>query len=65
MELIRGPLGIWPFPILNFLLQVVQFSRSSAGFSTESSSKLENLEVIEWVDWKGRERKMTIHREVK
>jgi hypothetical protein len=30
-----------------------------------SQAKLENVEEIVWVDWRGRERRMTIHREVR
>jgi hypothetical protein len=30
-----------------------------------SQAMLENVEEIVWVDWRGRERRMTIHREVR
>ena len=52
-------LGLWWFPILNFLLSL---SGRSASVSTTA---LENIEEIVWVDWEGKERRTAIHRKVK
>jgi hypothetical protein len=56
--LIRGPLGIWHFPMLNAILRLIQ---SLSGAST-SSLGYQNVETITWTDWRGRERKIVIHR---
>lgn len=32
--------------------------------SPASTPKLQNMEVIEWVDWRGRPRRVVIHRRV-
>jgi hypothetical protein len=52
---IRGPLGIWPFPLLNALLQLIQSLRLGG-------TAYQNVETITWVDWRGRERRIVIHR---
>jgi hypothetical protein len=56
---LRGPLGIWTFPILNALLQRLQLQAQHI-----SKPLLQNKETITWQDWKGRPRKIEIHREV-
>jgi hypothetical protein len=61
LDKISGPLGLWPFPLLNLLLQILG---SRSGVFT-SPIRAENLEEIVWTDWRGRERRMTIHREVR
>jgi hypothetical protein len=53
----KGFLGIWTWPILNLILEIL-------AQRDLSSSKLENIEEIEFEDWKGRTRKIRIHREV-
>jgi len=63
MTRISGPLGIWPFPVLNFLRDLVEGIRSRPSVLS-SQPVVRNVEEIVWTDWKGRERKMTIHREV-
>lgn len=67
---IRGPFGIWPFPLLNTLVTLVGRiappgylgSRSFIGARPVAA---ENYERILWTDWRGRERYMDIHREVR
>ena len=55
----KGPLGIWNFPLLNLLLEMMQ---GSAGQKLRPAMK--NVEVIKWTDWKDRPREIEIHREV-
>jgi len=67
---ITGPLGIWPFPILNFILELADRLKRKSERRPILQSRLQttvvrNVEEISWIDWKGRERKMIIHREVK
>jgi hypothetical protein len=45
----KGPLGIWPFPILNLLLSLL--SRS-------------NIEVWQWEDCEGNLRRIVVYRQV-
>jgi hypothetical protein len=45
----KGPLGIWPFPILNLLLTLL--SRS-------------NVEVWQWEDCEGNLRRIVVYRQV-
>jgi len=59
---IEGPLGIWPFPILNFLVEVFQMR---AGNTSSKAPLLVNEEEIIWYDWEGNERKTIIHRKVR
>jgi len=66
-----GPLG-WPYPFLNLFLDLVnELKRGKGGarlgrerFSV-SEPRMRNLEEVTWTDWKGRDRKMSIHREVR
>jgi len=65
---IIGPLG-WPYPILNILRRIIERIRERRkSFSIlqnlDRSSALENIEEVVWIDWKGRERKIIIHRKV-
>jgi hypothetical protein len=60
---ITGPLGLWKFPILNILRQMLLQLRQGQGLAP--TAQVVNEERITWVDWKGRERNMVIHREVK
>jgi hypothetical protein len=50
--IIEGPFKIWPFPLLNLLLAII-------------SGSTENVETWRWVDYKGRERVIEVHREVR
>ena len=67
-EKITGPLGFWMFPILNFIYELIQTqSQQQTKKSAVSASEpaVTNIERMVWTDWRGRERKMEIHREVK
>lgn len=68
MAELRGPLGIWTFPLLTFLRDIISLGGARSGIAPRilggSPTKLENVETIVWTDWKGRERPITIHREV-
>ncbi len=66
-----GPLG-WPYPVLNLFIDLVnkmkrekRGSRLKQGQFSPSEPIMRNLEEVTWTDWKGRERKMRIHREVR
>jgi len=70
---IVGPLGIWTFPLLNFLLTILVGSPTGffkqRRFSTRSKepalqTQARNIEVWEWTDYRGRKRKLVVHREV-
>jgi len=39
-------------------------ARAPLTSSYAGAGQIKNVEEIVWVDWKGRERRMTIHREV-
>ena len=52
-------------PIGWFAAQFFTGLQSPQLSTSQSNSKVENVEEIVWTDWKGRERKMIIHREVK
>jgi len=73
-EEIRGPLGIWAFPILNFLRKLLKKIReerfgsfgsvASATQRVRTKNVAENIETWEWVDYKGIPRKVTVKRHV-
>jgi len=59
-------LGIWPWPLLNILLEV----RGTTGLRSlrgrdSLAPTMANKETWEWIDSKGRKRQLTIHREVR
>lgn len=54
-------LGLWWWPIINLLMEILSSRQMGA---RASEVKLENIEEIEWTDWKGRTRTIKIHREV-
>jgi hypothetical protein len=54
--LVKGPLGLWNFPLLNIILSLILSDGSVSG------AGYQNEETITWVDWRGRERKIVIHR---
>ena len=58
----KGPLGLWSFPILNFILQMMQGQRTSA--IRPVAGRIRNEEKWNWTDYKGRPREFIIHREV-
>jgi hypothetical protein len=53
--IIRGPLGIWVFPLLNVLLQLIRLAKFNR-------PAYQNIETITWTDWRGKERRIEIHR---
>ena len=63
MSQVVGPFGIWPFPILNFILQMLN-QRKQTPIAQTQVGKVNNVETWEWEDWKGKQRKFVIHREV-
>jgi len=76
-DIITGPLGLWTYPILNFLYKIILLRTQKEGITPKTAeekpeapknhqdhSKLTNIERWEWVDYKGKKRELTIHREV-
>lgn len=60
---IKGPLGLWNFPLMAMIMSLVQGgARQSRGSLTPV---MKNDETWEWTDYKGRDRKLVISREVK
>lgn len=62
-----GPLGIWPYPVLNLILEFfegVRAGRSALGISTLRTTT-KNIEKVRWIDYKGHDRTLVIEREVK
>jgi hypothetical protein len=74
--MIQGPFGIYPFPIINRILLLLTRGSSENTTSGRSGVALPhavlhrsnpvvvNSEMVEWSDWKGRTRTMTIHRRI-
>ena len=62
MDKISGPLGLWSWPLLNALLNLVQSKRLSN--ASMPSPQLINEETWTWIDWHGKERTITVHRKV-
>ena len=60
-HVIRGPLGIWTYPILNALLSILN---NVLRLNVLTPKKTTNIEVWEWTDYLGRKRTLTVHREV-
>jgi len=59
---IVGPLGLWPWPVLNFLLSFIYYARLRTGVG---SSTVENVEEWELVtDERGELKKIIVHRRV-
>ena len=68
MPELKGPLGMWNFPLLNFLRETLQGLKQKQTRPQQTPSYspvLKNIEEITWTDWKGRSRNITVHREVK
>jgi len=73
-EEIRGPIFGWRFPFLNRLLALLNSRRHGKGAlpnpvqaalpSPMGVARAHNLEIWEWTDYKGQDRKITVHREV-
>ena len=61
-----GPLGIWHFPIINIVMAFIESRKlttvTSSAPMVKASAK--NVEVWEWVDWRGQKRTITAHRTV-
>jgi len=70
MSIMKGPLGLWPFPLVNILKKLVQsigISQSSTGRITQfrsPSTIVRNQERIVWQDWEGKERVITVERQI-
>jgi len=64
---IQGPLGIWPWPLVNRLLEIMGRAGGSSirGRRGSLTSTMANVERWQWVDYRGRKRELVIHREVK
>ena len=60
MVKIKGPLGIWTYPILNILIEMLTTIRARQGFASTRS----NIEVWEYTDRKGKKRTIRVHRKV-
>jgi hypothetical protein len=59
-------LGIWPWPLVNRLLEIL--GRTGVGSSRSRGSltaTMANVERWEWTDYRGHKRELVIHREVK
>lgn len=54
----KGPLGLWPFPLVNLLLSIGE------SFAQTKATGIANIEVWEWIDSRGRQRSLTVHRKV-
>lgn len=66
-----GPFG-WPYPFVNLFLDLVNELKRGRGGARLTQGRISsprpiisNLEEVTWTDWKGRDRKMSIHREVR
>jgi hypothetical protein len=59
-RVLRGPLGLWPFPILNFLLSILQVS--SLQTSRLTAQNVETWELVR--DERGRLVNVVVHRKV-
>lgn len=70
MTTVSGPLGIWPWPLVNLLMKMLD-KKGSQGTSrtpmlpAPRANIVSNTEKITWTDWKGRVRHINIEREVK
>jgi hypothetical protein len=62
MSQVKGPLGLWSFPLLNMLRQLLNRGTASPLQALQPAAR--NSEQIEWVDWKGRRREINIHRTI-
>ena len=76
---IVGPFGFWRFPILNAILQRLQSSSGMDRIrffgqipqrpqpalpAPQEVARSRNLETWTWIDYKGHERQITVHRDV-
>lgn len=66
MVAVRGPLGLWSFPILNLLLAIISGSSASTLKSSFPSTPLvENVEEWEVIrDSEGLAKSIIVHRKV-
>ena len=68
MSAVQGPLGIWPFPLINLLMSLVQSKgRTQRPLlpAPAGGAIVTNTETCSWDDWRGRTRSMSIKREIK
>jgi len=66
-RLIRGPLGIWPWPILNAIARFLLFLRKVRMRHSKVTPRptMANIEKWTWTDYKGRKRTLIIERQLK
>ena len=61
-----GPLGIWPYPVLNLVLEFFEGVRAGKGLGASTlRTTTKNIEKIRWTDYKGHDRTLVVEREVK
>jgi len=58
LEELLTVLAVMTLPFLSFIILMYLFQ----GF--QSTPRLRNVEEVVWTDWRGRERRITIHRRV-
>ena len=62
---LSGPLGLWRWPILNFIRHLFKtFRGEGGGIISRMRGKSVNVEIWEWTDYLGRKRQLTVHREI-
>ena len=66
-----GPLGLWGFPLINRLLEILGRSATATAptaivypYVATAKTSAKNIEEWEWVDFRGQTRKLKVHREV-
>lgn len=71
MSAIQGPFGLWPFPLLNLAMRLMQSKGQTqrpllpAPAPLGGGASVVNLEEIEWTDRKGNLRTMRVRREIR
>ena len=60
---VKGPFGLWPFPLINLLRQLLAGRVPIAAARPGIISS--NTERIRWTDWTGKERVTVIEREIR
>jgi hypothetical protein len=61
----KGILGIWSWPIVNIILALI-YSRAPTQLvkTTSTPAKAKNIEEWVWTDYRGKERRIVVHRQV-
>jgi len=63
----------WDYPILNAILEAIErwrqrirerYPSRRETASAELKPTMRNVEVLKWIDYKGRKRELEIHREI-